>query len=298
METVRKNENKLGSVSYYTYLTNDGDGSFKFEFYRTDEGFEIDIVSKPRYFNTRIQVPKYILKASPRNRRQQIIHHSLKRPCSLDQACHHAESWAESTWSLKLRAKNQRRRPDNKSSKKPDSVKPKKKRHSTPVKERKLRMVFTSDVFQEIKSSVGSMKPETGGILLGFRSDYVVRKFIFDKEGSFSPSGYDPNVDYLNPLLKIEWHKNRYELIGFVHSHPRGACRLSGDWGNGIGDLGYLKRIFEHINGLNKFLVPIVFSLFDGHPFKLFPFIAWKDSVKNYKEGTVEIRNENTSTHT
>ena len=62
-------------------------------------------------------------------------------------------------------------------------------------------------------------------------------------------------------------------------------------------DLGYLKRIFEHINGLDKFLVPIVYSVFDDHPFQMFPFIAWKDSVKNYKEGTVEILNKNTSMH-
>jgi len=70
---------------------------------------------------------------------------------------------------------------------------------------------------------------------------------------------------------------------------------LSGDWGNGIGDLGYLKRIFEHINGLNKFLVPIVYSVFDSHPFEIFPFIAWKASVKNYKKGVVKILNEKNS---
>jgi hypothetical protein len=196
-----------------------------------------------------------------------------------------------------LKGKNQRRNdgPDENSHKGKDSVKSR-KRLNSPVREQKLRMVFTSDAFGEIKSSVGSVKPETGGILLGFRSDYVVRKFIFDKKGSFSPGGYDPNVDYLNPFLKSEWYKNRYDLIGFVHSHPRGIGRLSGDFGNGIGDLGYLKRIFEHINGLNKFLVPIVYSQFDGHAFKMLPFVAWKDSVENYKEGAVEILNQKTCT--
>jgi hypothetical protein len=296
MGTTIQNKKNRGGVCHYTYLTDDGDGYFKFEFYPVDDGFEIDIVSKPKCLKTRKKVHKYFLETSPRNGRQQIIPHSHKLPTSLKRACHHAEAWAELIWSARLKCKNQRPYPgsEKKSSKKQDSVKSKKQTY-THVKNEKLQMVFTSDAFGEIKSSVGSKKPETGGILLGFRSDYVVQKFIFDKEGSFSPSGYDPNVDYLNPFLKSEWHENRYELIGFVHSHPRGVCRLSGDWGNGIGDLGYLKRIFEHINGLNKFLVPIVYSVFDNHPFEIFPFIAWKASVKNYKKGAVKILNEKNS---
>jgi len=267
MENKRQAEMKTSTVSYYTYLTEDGEGHFKFEFYQTGHGYEIDIVSKPKYFKDKKQNKKYVLKASSRNGRQQLIFDSQDSHSSIDQACQNAEDWAESAWCLKKR------------------------------KDGNLRMVFTKDAFAEIESSVGTFKPETGGILMGFRSDYVVRKFIFDKKGSFSPSGYDPNIDYLNQVLKDEWHENRYDLIGFVHSHPRGACRLSGDWGNGYGDLGYLKRIFESIKGLDKFLVPIVFSEFDGSPFQMIPFIAWKDSVKNYQKGMVEILNEEKSKH-
>ena len=286
-----------GAVNYYTYFTQDGEGCFKFEFYQTDRGYEIDIVSKPKYLRSKRLNTKYVVKESSRNGHQQLIFDSQKPPSSLDRACQHAEEWAESAWCLKKRGKKlcHHNESDNRSSIKQvhsssDGI------LKSQLKEDNLRIVFSRDAFAEIESSVGSLKPETGGILLGFRTDYVVRRFIFDKKGSFSPSGYDPNVDYLNPFLKREWHENRYELIGFVHSHPRGVCRLSGDWGNGYGDLGYLKRIFESINGLDKFLVPIVFSEFDGNPFQLIPFIAWKDSVKNYKEGVVEILNEEKAT--
>jgi len=287
-----------GTVNHYTYLTQDGEGCFKFEFYQTDHGLEIDIVSKPKYLRTKMSVKKYILKASSRNGRQQLKLDSQDSPSSIGQACQHAEDWAESAWCLKKRGKKICHhgefdiRPSVKRVHSESNMFPK-----SQLNEENLRMVFNKEAFDEVASSVGRIKPETGGILLGYRTDYVVRKFIFDKKGSFSPSGYDPNVDYLNPFLKSEWHENRYELIGFVHSHPRGACRLSGDWGNGYGDLGYLKSIFENINGLDKFLVPIVFSEFDGNPFQVIPFIAWKDSVKNYKEGVVEILSEENSKH-
>jgi hypothetical protein len=282
MARSSQSEYRQENVSYYTYLTNDGEGCFKFELHYVEQGFVIDLAAKPK--GVRV------------NSRAQIINHSGKPSVSLGEACQQAEVWAEAIWleTIKRNTRHQNTKPKRKSvSREPGSV-ASKKRMIAPVKNDTLPMVFTKESLAEIKSSVGSLKPETGGILFGYRNDYVVRKFVFDKEGSFSPGGYDPNVAYLNPFIKIEWDKNRYELIGFIHSHPRGVNRLSGDWGNGFGDLGYLKRIFEHIDGLDKFLVPVVYSRFDGQPFEMFPFIAWKNAVENYQEGTVEIESNET----
>jgi hypothetical protein len=279
-------------VCYYSYLTHDGKGSFKFEFYPSDKGYEVNLVSKPKNLNAKRQLKQYKLDASHRTGRKQIVHHSCESFSSLDQACYHAETWAETIW--EMRHRNLDNKPNRRFSKQVNTTKTKKQPVSS-TEPTLIKMVFTKEAFEGIKSTVGRLKPETGGILMGFRSDYVVRKFIFDKKGSFSPGGYDPNVDYLNPFLKSEWVENRYDLIGFVHSHPRGVCRLSGDWGDGIGDLGYLKRIFEHIKGLKKFLVPIVFSLSDGHPFEILPFIARKDSMEDYKLGIVEIFKKHSS---
>ncbi len=152
-----------------------------------------------------------------------------------------------------------------------------------------ISMFFGPEAYRQILETVGSFPAESGGILLGSRDDYVVRKFIFDESGSCSPGGYDPDVDFLNPLVKKEWEENGLALVGFVHSHPRGVSRLSGDWGNGIGDMGYLKRIFQYIPALEKFLVPIIYSKADGREFDIFPYIAWRDSVEDYMEGKLEI---------
>lgn len=145
-----------------------------------------------------------------------------------------------------------------------------------------MRIQFLQSAFNDIRNSVGNKKSETGGILLGNRNDFVVQKFVFDLYGSTSPTGYDPDVDFINKTIKKEWEENNLALLGFVHSHPRGFNRLSGDYGNNTGDLGYLKAIFKAIPALDKFLVPIVFSDYDHKDFELIPYIAWADRVENY----------------
>jgi hypothetical protein len=155
-----------------------------------------------------------------------------------------------------------------------------------------MKIQFLESAFNEIQNTVGSEKSETGGILLGNRKDWVVQKFIFDPYGSTSPGGYDPDVNFINSTLKEEWEKNELSLLGFVHSHPRGLSRLSGDFGNNTGDLGYLKAIFEKIPALDRFLVPIVFSQYDGEEFELIPFVAWAANVSDYKNEGYEIVKE------
>lgn len=152
-----------------------------------------------------------------------------------------------------------------------------------------LEMVVLEEVFAEIRATVGSERAETGGVLLGSRDDYIVKKFIFDPHGSRFSAGYDPDVVFLNKVIKSEWEKNKLALLGFVHSHPRGVRRLSGDWGNGIGDLGYTKKIFAAIPKLKKFLVPIVYSCYDGGPFAIFPYVAIRDRIEDYQEAILVI---------
>ena len=150
-------------------------------------------------------------------------------------------------------------------------------------------MIFTKESYEEIKKTVGQMKSETGGILLGNRDDFVVQKFIFDKSGSTTSSSYDPDIASLNKKIKHEWEVNKLALIGFVHSHPRGISRLSGDWGNGIGDIGYIKTIFNAIEALDNFLVPIIHSSYDGEEYNIFPYISSRGDEENYKEVPIKI---------
>ena len=163
------------------------------------------------------------------------------------------------------------------------------KHHQKQKNHIKEKMIFYPEAHEKIRKTVGTRPAETGGILLGSRYDFIIQKFVFDKSGSCTPGGYDPDVDFLNRIVKKEWKKNRLALIGFVHSHPRGVSRLSGDWGNGFGDIGYLKKIFEFIPALDKFLVPIIYSTADGRNFEIFPYIARRGAVENYIKADVCI---------
>ena len=154
--------------------------------------------------------------------------------------------------------------------------------------EEKSVMKLTKSVYDSILETVGTKTPESGGMLLGNREDFLVRKFHFDEYGSRSPGSYDPDVDFLNMVLKREAERGN-RLLGFVHSHPRGARNLSSDWGDGIGDLGYIERFFEHIPSIDQFLTPIVFSESDGGKQEFIPYIAKREDVENYCEAELDI---------
>lgn len=152
------------------------------------------------------------------------------------------------------------------------------------------KFVICQSAYDEIMRTVGSRGPESGGILLGSREDFVVQKFIFDANGSTSYAAYDPDVQFLNKTIKEEWANNGLALLGFIHSHPRGIERLSGDYGNNTGDLGYIRGILRAIPDLKKFLTPIMFSQADGKgPMTFFPYIAYRGKEENYQSGELTI---------
>lgn len=157
---------------------------------------------------------------------------------------------------------------------------------------RKEKFVIIESAYKEILQTIGKKKPESGGILLGFREDYIIRKFVFDPTGSMSNAAYDPDVDYINKVIKNEWEEHQLELLGFVHSHPRGISRLSSDRGNNTGDIGYMKAIFGAIKALEKFLVPILFSSDDGGTVEFFPYLAYRGNEENYIMGDLIIIND------
>lgn len=147
--------------------------------------------------------------------------------------------------------------------------------------------------YAEIIRTVGNRKAESGGILLGSREDFVVQKFVFDQNGSMSAGAYDPDIVFLNGVIKKEWETNKLAFLGFIHSHPRGINRLSGDWGNNTGDIGYMKAIFKAMPDLKKFLVPIMFTPADGGELQFFPFMAYRGEEENYFAGIFKLINDN-----
>lgn len=144
------------------------------------------------------------------------------------------------------------------------------------------RITILRSAYDAILQTVGSRLPESGGILLGSREDFVVQKFVFDSSGSTSSAAYDPDIASINRIIKDEWKQNRLALLGFIHSHPRGVSRLSGDWGNNTGDIGYTKAILKAVKDLKKFLVPIMYSPKDGGKLEVFPYVAYSGDEDNY----------------
>ncbi|HBS26190.1 MAG TPA: hypothetical protein DD827_03510 [Gammaproteobacteria bacterium] len=150
-------------------------------------------------------------------------------------------------------------------------------------------MRFEEAPYKELVSTVGQLPPETGGLLFGSRDDYVVKRFHYDTSGSRSGASYDPDPDVLNPIIQRIWEEEGLALIGWAHSHPRGVRRLSGDYGNGVGDLGYLRAIFNALPNLEKFLVPILYSTNNGK-LEIMPYVAYRDNVKDYREAKLKIK--------
>jgi hypothetical protein len=156
-------------------------------------------------------------------------------------------------------------------------------------KQKNEPFVITQSAYDEIVRTVGSRPAESGGILLGSREDYIVQKFVFDPHGSMSHAAYDPDVNFLNKIVKKEWNENKLAFLGFVHSHPRGLSRLSGDYGGNTGDLGYMRGIFRAMPTLEKLLVPILFSPADSGELNFFPYMALRGREDNYFAGDLRI---------
>jgi len=152
-----------------------------------------------------------------------------------------------------------------------------------------MLQIYFQSAYNHIYNTVGKFEPESGGILLGDPINYIVRKFVFDQNGRKFSYGYDPDVNFLNNVLKKEWDENKLDFLGFAHSHPRGVQYLSGDHGDGIGDLGYIKKIFEAIPTLERILVPIVYSTADGNEFKIFPYFSDRSDSNPYRTAKLKI---------
>lgn len=90
-------------------------------------------------------------------------------------------------------------------------------------------------VLDEIKKTL--CLPETGGIL-GVNGRRVVTKFYPDVTGTTTKNNYIPDVRKLNEIIR-HWATEGIAFAGFVHTHPKGAERLSSC------DVSYAKKIKE-----------------------------------------------------
>ncbi len=133
-------------------------------------------------------------------------------------------------------------------------------------------VIFEAHVIDAIKATVGSQKPETGGILGAnlHQNALHISRFHFTQATKNCYGGinagychYSPDHNEINRVVDDIWAKQGLWLAGIVHSHPGGMNQLS--YGNGLnndGDMTYFKNLLAHPEsaaaGLNQFVAPIV----------------------------------------
>lgn len=101
---------------------------------------------------------------------------------------------------------------------------------------------ITEEVFSQIRESIGSCIPETGGIL-GSSDGKHIDYFYFDKTANVTGATYEPDCNELNPVIR-RWHEKGIEFVGFIHSHPRGAIKPSNP------DNLYTKKIMKALDNI------------------------------------------------
>ena len=109
--------------------------------------------------------------------------------------------------------------------------------------------IITADVYEEIRMTLGTRKPEQGGIL-GSSDGVHIDHYYFDKNSSRTSASYTMNVDDLNKVIH-EWNDNGVRLVGLIHSHPTGCTKPSS------GDMETARHIIETLDVGGTFFTPI-----------------------------------------
>lgn len=103
-------------------------------------------------------------------------------------------------------------------------------------------------VYDEIMRTIGSIPPETGGIL-GMK-DNCISSFYYDEYGSGTDNTYIPDFKRINDVLQM-WNLSGIEFAGIIHSHPSDMRLLS------YADIRYAVQIMNE-NDLSELYFPLV----------------------------------------
>ncbi|MDR0580861.1 MAG: ThiF family adenylyltransferase [Holosporaceae bacterium] len=118
-------------------------------------------------------------------------------------------------------------------------------------------IVITSDVYEKIRSTIGTLPPEQGALLGSSDGGRTIDHFFWDKHALKSTATYSPNIEVINEDLLPKWNKNDVRLVGIAHSHPKSFIRPS--WGDRI----YVREILKAL-GDEYFCLPIIESSASG----------------------------------
>lgn len=134
-----------------------------------------------------------------------------------------------------------------------------------------LEMCFSPKALKTLLETVGTNTPETGAkgfsaVISDDPDENTLRIGFdiieYDKIGSQNAHAtmYSPNLEW--STQRVNHHMDAEDLrfwVGDIHSHPGKNGKPSGDYGDGSGDLGYVRKIFQtYPFPLDFFLLPII----------------------------------------
>ena len=147
------------------------------------------------------------------------------------------------------------------------------------------KLLFTKEVINQIKVTIGANIPETGG-WLGSSDGQHIDHYYFDDTATTSHATYTPDTDRVSEVINA-WSEHGVKLVGCIHSHPYGMTTPS------KADFDYALKIIKTYN-LDRFLMTIAQVAYPLNPTatRLYSYIYYK---KNRKCTIDEVDYEDTS---
>lgn len=138
--------------------------------------------------------------------------------------------------------------------------------------------VFTTEVYEEICRTIGTRRPESGGILGSSDGGRTIDYYYFDSTASTSGATYQPDTEAINTVIK-SWNQMDISFVGVIHSHPWGCNTPS------VGDYIYASNIIDAMDLPNDILyTPIVQvdSKLDGN-IKIYSYSHRRTVLREYQ---------------
>jgi molybdopterin/thiamine biosynthesis adenylyltransferase len=135
------------------------------------------------------------------------------------------------------------------------------------------KLIITRQVYDQICQTIGWHRAETGGMLGSSDGGNTVGHYYFDHSAATTGVTYSPDTAVLNRVI-ARWNASGVELVGFIHSHPKGSHIPS------PGDAQYAEAIMKAIDTGGSLFMPIVrvSSPPDGKV-KIYPY-TFRESVR------------------
>lgn len=148
-----------------------------------------------------------------------------------------------------------------------------------------MKIYITKETLDKIYKTVGTFKPEQGG-MLGMENG-IITQFAFDNSGSRTGGTYSPDIAFCNSIIR-DWESKNIRFCGFIHSHPSTYRKLS------PADKEYAGRIIKAMPQMTQGYLEMPILYFDINNTPRILWFCYKDGKVLTKEIETEIPDTST----